>query len=293
MGFGYSEIGDCRKQLEIHVWLCVRSDILPGSTCADRAAGKKELLMSEATAEKGVTSEKQPPASARPNEDEIRIWGHSTILYWWVVWLYGYVCAALSYYGKAQVTDGLDVAASFHSSPWVGSSFLLLVLFIIIFSAVPVKGYLVLITLLFIVVVWLLADDIGLRIKELFNYKLPPVYMSFGFYLIISTVILFFWLVAVLIMDRLNFWRFTPRAAEQVNFHYIDDQSFSTVLMQVRARPVDFLRKILGLGMTRDVVLSFNTGGKQVEFAILNAWNVDKKLKEIRAMNAAAGAKQF
>ena len=246
-------------------------------------------MASDTTSQAELSPEQQAAAKtpkAGPLPDEVHLWGHSAILYWWVVWVYGYICAGLSFFAKNELSVSDDNPAYFHSSPWLGSSFLLMVLFIIIFSAVRVKGYIVLISGLVMTVLVLAAANLGLNIGRVLDVELPSVYMSFGFYIIISTVLLFFWGVAVFIMDRASYWRFTPRTAEQINFHYVDDQSFSTVLMQVRSRPVDFLRKVLGLGLVRDVVLSFSTGDGRVEFAIPNAWNVESKLRTIRAMNA-------
>lgn len=232
----------------------------------------------------------KPRPEAAPNE--VRLWGHSTILYWWVVWVYGYICAAITHlYGRTfdpEISDGVEpILTKVHANPWLGSSFLLLVLFIIIFSAVRVKGYIVLIAAMALIILALTADKFGIKPTRIFEFELPPVYMSFGFYIVISTVLLFFWFVAVFIMDRASYWLFKPRTAEQINFHFVDNQSFPTLMMQVRARPVDFLRKVLGLGLARDIVLSFNTGGSKVEFAIPNAWNVDRKLRQIHAMNAS------
>lgn len=249
-----------------------------------------------------MTSETNPPITLSPEQreaaalpkqekipDEVKLWSHSTILYWWIVWVYGYFCAAVTYLsGKefAWTDDNVEhVASKIHENPWLGSSFLLVVLFVIIFSAVRVKGYVVVMAAMALLISALLADKVGLHPTNLFKFQLPPVHMSFGFYMIISSVLFLFWFVAVFIMDRASYWRFTPGAAEQINFHFVEDHRFPTLMMQVKSRPVDFMRKMLGLNMTRDIVLLFNMGGNKVEFAIPNAWNVKRKLRHIEAMN--------
>lgn len=239
-------------------------------------------------------TQEQKEAASRPKPErlpsEVHLWGHSGILYWWVVWVYGYICAGITEFSgrpfdwaASESTDAL--ISTIHPNPWLGSSFLLVVLFIIIFSAVRVKGYIVLMVGMALLIMVLLADRLGLEPTGVAAINLPPVHMSFGFYILISTVLFVFWFVAVFIMDRLSYWRFTPGAAEQLNFHFVEDHRFPTLMMQVRSQPVDFLRKVLGLNMTRDIVLTFNMGGNKVEFAVPNAWGVKRKLRYIEAMN--------
>ncbi len=251
-------------------------------------------MTSEANAPIQMTAEQQQ-AAARPRPEaipsEVKLWSHSTILYWWVVWVCGYLCAAITYFNGQEFDwagdQGLDsIISRIHPNPWLGSAFLLVVLFIIIFSSVRVKGYIVLMVGMGVAIAALLADRFDIRPTRILSFELPPVHMSFGFYVVISTVLFFFWFVAVFVMDRLSFWRFRPGSAEQINFHFVEDHKFPTLMMQVRAKPVDFLRKLLGLNMTRDIVLSFNMGGNRVEFAVPNAWNVKRKLRYIESMNA-------
>ena len=62
---------------------------------------------------------------------EIRITPHSNMVYWWIVWVYGYICALainINHVG-VQLSGKL---VKFHPSAWVGLSFLLLVIFVIL-----------------------------------------------------------------------------------------------------------------------------------------------------------------
>jgi len=74
---------------------------------------------------------------------ELRVYQHSNLLYWWVVWAYGFVCAALTY---AQGLGIKELAASdrkeilFYRSPWLGISFVVLLLFVVVFTNVRVRG---------------------------------------------------------------------------------------------------------------------------------------------------------
>lgn len=223
--------------------------------------------------------------------ETIKVWGHSQILYWWVVWVWGYGCAGVTWaYGQVVDLDdyGLGAAAfTVHPNPWVGASFLLVTLAVILFSAFRVKSYMVVLVSLVLAVAFLVLERSDLNVTIPYSVTLPPIFMSFGFYISISTVLMIFWVVAVFILDRLTYWRFSKGHAEQINFNYVENQTFSTTLMNVRSRPVDVLRIVLGLGQVRDVVLSFSAGSQKVEFVIMNAWRVDRKLSQIRALNSA------
>ena len=40
----------------------------------------------------------------------IKVYGNSDIFYWWPVWLYGSICAGITYFlGEAVTTKGQDV----------------------------------------------------------------------------------------------------------------------------------------------------------------------------------------
>src|SRR5690606_556927 len=72
---------------------------------------------------------------------EIRIYAHSPIIYWWVIWAYGFVCAALTYVQGDRLTIGEGAKPLFiHPSPWVGLSFTLLLLLVIVATSVRARG---------------------------------------------------------------------------------------------------------------------------------------------------------
>ena len=65
---------------------------------------------------------------SRRQDGSVRIYQHSNLLYWWPIWVYGFVCAALTY---VQGIGVRELAAQprtrsvlFHPSPWLGISFI-------------------------------------------------------------------------------------------------------------------------------------------------------------------------
>ena len=45
-----------------------------------------------------VASKEIAASSSRPSVEEVRIYGHSPLLFWWPVWLVGYAMALVSYF---------------------------------------------------------------------------------------------------------------------------------------------------------------------------------------------------
>src|SRR6185295_2071968 len=68
-------------------------------------------------------------------EKDLRIYQHSNLFYWWVVWAYGLLCAAITYaqgigiHELARRTEAAEKVVLFHASPWLGISFIGVVLF--------------------------------------------------------------------------------------------------------------------------------------------------------------------
>src|SRR5205823_3596249 len=67
----------------------------------------------------------------RKADGELRIYQHSNLLYWWPIWVYGFVCAALTYVQgigvselAARTPDAPHKVVLFHPSPWLGISFI-------------------------------------------------------------------------------------------------------------------------------------------------------------------------
>jgi hypothetical protein len=78
----------------------------------------------------GTTATAVGVAAARAEQGrlgEVRITAHSNMLYWWVVWAYGYVCAMATHINHVAVPLA-GKTIKFYPSAWLGLSFLLLVL---------------------------------------------------------------------------------------------------------------------------------------------------------------------
>jgi hypothetical protein len=228
---------------------------------------------------------------------EIRIYSHSPIIYWWVVWAYGFLCAALTYLQGERLTIGEGKPLFIHASPWVGLSFTLLLLLVIVATTVRARGINAILLILLIAGAatgtYVVMNTPGL-------WTTPPsllLHMNLAFYLLVSTVLFIVWFVIVFIVDRLSYWRFRTTQVERV-------QKFASVLgrapeswsvMHIRlTRHSDDLiaHKVLALGIvglgTSDIDAKLTIfGGGAEQFRIENVWLASGQLQAIQKLMGA------
>ena len=138
---------------------------------------------------------------------ELKIVGHSTLLYWWPVWLAGYIMAAITYFTGDTVELDQTGNEYIHESSNLGVTFIVIMLLAILVTSVKVRGVysftMVLgATLLAAVFAWLgWWDDILSTLPNL------SVHMNMGFYVVFSTALFVIWLAMFCIFDRLTCWR--------------------------------------------------------------------------------------
>src|SRR5262245_7261794 len=172
---------------------------------------------------------------------EIYVYSHSTLVYWWPAWAFGYLFAALNTF----VTDPNN---SQHPASGLGLSYVALLILLIIFTNVRLRGIYSVVTLIsigFIVVLfaWLGWWD---EIAKILPYL--KVQMTTGFSLVFSSALLFVWLTMFLIFDRMTYWRIRP--GQMTVEHVIGGgaESFDTNTLRFQKMNVDMFRTGLGLG---------------------------------------------
>lgn len=189
--------------------------------------------------------------------DELAVYHHSNLFYWWPVWFFGYVMAGITYFGNmhlAVVPEGtvaiakreilLDDAGGEKATRDVlvlaqgaalpttvdadgkevlmqprfyvaqqkgwGTVFMIILLIVIIITNITFRGLWSFLVLIVIVLLALLAtaarwwDDILANLGQL------AVHINLGGYLLLSTVLLIFWLVNFFFLDRQTYMIFTP-----------------------------------------------------------------------------------
>src|SRR5947207_13905290 len=179
-------------------------------------------------------------AAANARVPKIYVYNHSTLVYWWPASTFGFIAAFFN--------TVLSNADSQPPPSGLGLSYVSLLLLLVIFTNVRLRGIysvVTLVTIAFIVVLlaWLGWWD---EIAKLIPYI--SVRMNTGFYLVFSTGLLIIWLMMFFIFDRLTYWRIRPGQMTEERLIGGGAESFDTNSLRFQKHRADFFRVVLGLG---------------------------------------------
>jgi hypothetical protein len=215
---------------------------------------------------------------------EVIIYGHSRLLYWWPVWVLGYVMALLTWLHPVGVQVG-NRSVSVSSSTSLGVIFALVILLTILITTTKMRGVTSLVVVLVIGFLVLLFAFLDWWPAILAWFGHQTVFMDLGFYLFFSTGLLLLWLLTVVVFDRLSFWRVRPG---QVTHEYVlgaVENSYETDNMVFIKRQNDLFRHwILGLG-SGDLEMQ-TMGGRGVVVEVSNVLFLNWKVSKIQSLIA-------
>jgi hypothetical protein len=228
----------------------------------------------------------------RKQPGDLLIYQHSNLFYWWVVWAYGYICALITFFGgigikRLAATEEKEIL--FHKSPWLGISFVALVLFVIVFTNVRARGvYSFVLLLVAAGLVWGASRIPGIGVAMDW-VSLLRIHLNLGFYLAFSSALALIWLFVVVFVDHFTWFRFSP--GQVIEEHWLGQatgHAYNTEGMVVRRLPDDFFRhRVLGLGL-----VGLGTGDFMVRpphdesFEVHNVWRANKKQRHMEDMIA-------
>jgi hypothetical protein len=254
------------------------------------------------------------PALASEPERLIKVVSHTGLLYWWPVWLVGFILSALTYFDGSRlaiVPEGTKVtpkgeavfevtvpdSASLKqaaqatakgqeafpvrvsSSRDDGMVFIVVLLLVIFGSNVPLRGLWSLVAILAVLVVTLLMAGLHLWGEILEGLWGLHIEITLAGYLLPSIVLLVLWLVAVFGFDQLRYIRFKP--GQFVVHQEIGDaiQVYDTSRIMVRKRRTDLFRHwVLGFG-AGDLII--NTPNQGPEIVLPNVLFVAHRVQQI------------
>ena len=221
-------------------------------------------------------------ATAQPAAlQEITVYGHSTLLYWWPAWAFGFVIALLN----AGQEKFLATAPGAQPSSALGLTYLAILLLLIVFTNVRLRGINSVVALLAVAFVAVLLawfgwwDDIVSILPNL------SARANMGFYLLFATGMLLVWSAAFFVFDRLTFWRVRPGQIVEQRLVGGGEQSYDTQGLLFERREQDLFRHlVLGLG-AGDLLLK-SGGARPDTITIPNVLFVDHKLKALQQLIA-------
>lgn len=215
------------------------------------------------------------PRSATPQE--IIIYGHSTLFFWWPAWAIGFVIAVLNAGQEKFLASPLGEKPS----SALGLTYISVILLLIVFTNVRLRGINSVVALLalgFIAVVlaWFGWWD---KIAELIPYL--SVHMNTGFYIVFSTALLFVWLLMVFVFDRLTYWRIRPGQMTEEHLIGGGAESFDTNGLRFQKLSSDLFRSTLGFGASD---LRATGSARSAGIEISNVIFVDRKVHAIERL---------
>jgi hypothetical protein len=240
------------------------------------------------------TTQTTAPAPSASTATEVRVYPHSPILYWWIVWAYGFFCALVTYAQGETFSVGGGKPLLIHPSPWLGISFTMLLLFVVLATTVRARGINAILLVLLLVGA-AAVTHLVMSMEVLF--RTPPtilVHLNLAFYMMVSSVLFVVWAIVIFVFDRLSYWRFRGAQIERVQkFASVlgrAPESYSVMHVRLTRYSDDLLaHKVLGLGIiglgTSDIdgrIAIFGGGNEQ--FRIEHVWGASSSLRQIQAM---------
>lgn len=233
------------------------------------------------------TSPLPPPSDAPPSNHggpEIRIYSHSPIIYWWPVWLVGFLFALVTYIDDGRMAyvpsgtvvqgnslvapDGAVELETPHDrmarSPYLGTWFLTIVLIVIVASNVPLRGLGEWVAVLTIALAISLIWTWGLWSRIADWVRIMHVHINLAGYVFVSTWMFAIWVVTVFVFDRRTYMIFSAGQVRVLNEIGEAEKVFDVTNMTFQVLPNAFIRhRLLGFWGAGDLVV--RTGGPQPE----------------------------
>jgi len=239
------------------------------------------------------------PAKAAPapdaGQEEIRIYFHTPILYWWPVWAVGLVMAlwtAVDDHHMILAPAGSEVYANRVVAPegatletpmvhvarsrWPGIIFALTVLVVMYLSNASIRGVWGLFGLATLASVILLFNwlDLWTPLRQWFG--LLHIHLNLGAYLFIAVPVLIAWLLTVFFFDRRTYMVFSTGQVRIRDELGEAEKVHDTMTLTFEKAPYDWLRFLAGLG-AGDLVVRAG-GANPANYQLPNVVRVGRKM---------------
>lgn len=220
---------------------------------------------------------------SRPLAD-LRVYSHSPLVYWWPVWVVGYVMAGLTHWQGQQVQIGADLE-QFHPSNNLGICFFVSLIMVILITNVSMRGLvsaIVLVSAGFFTVLFAYLGWWDQILKWLGGRK---IHLNEGAYFWFSTMLLLIWTLSVFVFDRMTYLRFKPGQVTREFVFGAGSKSYDTNGMLLEKHREDLFRHwLLGAG-SGDLKIS-TTGAIKEQIDIPNILFIGSKIKIMQRLIA-------
>lgn len=228
----------------------------------------------------------QRAASSQPDEPPVdkqtRIYSHSSLFYWWPVWVVGYVMAFITYAEGRGYQTGQG-AGWIHPSSNPGLLFFLVLFLVIVITNFSVRGLASGIAIMGVALVTVVFAYVGWW-DEIFRwFGSLEIHLNLGAYFWFSTLMLALWTVTVFGLDRMHFWEVTPGQLTLRSRFGGGSKSYNSQGMSLEKHRDDLFRHwLLGLGSGD---LSIRTSGAiREQIDVLNVLFIGSKVDAVQRL---------
>lgn len=196
---------------------------------------------------------------------KIRIYSHSALLYWWPVWVVGYIMAALTYYQGKDTAVGQSMT-KIHESSNLGLIFFVVLFLVVLVTNYSVRGLSSGIVILGLVLTFVLLLYFNLW-ESFFGWLVShKIYLNVGAYFWISNLMFAMWIIIVFGLDRLSYWEIDPGQLTRDSLMGAGSKSYTTQGMTLEKHQDDFFRHwLLGLGSGDLQVMTSGASREQID----------------------------
>lgn len=213
---------------------------------------------------------------------ELKLYSHSSLVYWWPVWVVGYLMAILTYSFGQKYQIGQD-GEWFHASSNLGVFFFLTLVLVVVITNVSVRGLVSAIVIMGIALVSVLLAYFGWWDTIFAWFGNLKIHLNFGAYVWFSTLMLLLWAVSVFIVDRMSYWHIKPGQVTRVFVFGAGSKTYDTIGMVLEKHREDFFRHwLLGLG-SGDLEMH-TTGATSERITVLNVLFIGSKVEVIQRL---------
>jgi len=219
---------------------------------------------------------------------ELRIYSHSTLLYWWPVWFVGFILALVTWLGGEHMPipgTNPQIEVIMHPSKNLGVIYGVVLFLIVIFTNTTVRGLASVIVVLCVMFLTVLFAWLGWWETILSWIPHLAGYINLGFYVLFSTALFLVWAGTVLIYDRMSYWSLRAGQITHITMIGGAERSYDTRGMLFEKAGQDLFRHFLiGLGSGDMRILT--TGARPEEILIPNVMFVDSHLRAMQQLIA-------
>lgn len=235
-----------------------------------------------------MSSPSDTPAAATTSRakgpTKIRIYSHSPLLFWWPVWLVGFIMAALTHYQGKQVAIGAN-NVMIHENSNLGLIFLGVIFLVILVTNYSVRGLASGMVVLSLVLAFVLMLYFNVW-DRVFGWLLSQkIYLNQDAYIWFAAFMFVLWGLVVFGLDRTSYWQIEPGQLTRESLFGSGSKSYNTQGMVLEKHQDDVFRHwLLGLG-SGDMQVK-TTGATREQLDIPNVLFIGGKIEAMQRLIA-------